>query len=384
MPNKQYQGKLPLQIGGPRRVLEPLIRNRVKDTRPGIEYVHGTVTGFVLGEDNAVRAVTVRKQDGSSTDIDCALVIDCTGLSQSGLKLLARTFPTLPQLRANYNPQMNYASLDFPLPPKFNERVWELTYNKDGTGGSAGGPYDREFAQFMFMIVPDPRDDFRCVNLCRQADNGLVYAAGGWGCELPVSLDQLREHMRQIKGKKIPDYAWTLVDMVEPVADRVVVNEAHITSCSRIHYERAGDILPHNFVAVGDAVMRLNPLYGEGVNKVAVGVATLDGVLRSYSPHDRAFGRTFFKRLANRSQDRWESSKALDYGHQTTIPVPGETLDVGWFLRWYNRKLGAILHKNEYAAGVLWHSMHFLGPGQLMMSPRILAAVIWEMIWPTQ
>ena len=80
--------------------------------------------------------------------------------------------PPTSELRENYDPQMNYASLDFPLPPNFNEQVRALTVNEDGTGGPAGGPYDADFGQFYFMIVPEPDEDFRCVNLCRQGETG--------------------------------------------------------------------------------------------------------------------------------------------------------------------------------------------------------------------
>lgn len=94
-------------------------------------------------------------------------------------------------------------------------------------------------------------------------------------------------------------------------------------SCSRVFYERVARVLPSNFVALGDATMRLNPRFGsvlllirsrtssqrgsEGITKSAVGAATLDGALRSVAagPLDKTFGRTFFARLAKRTQGLW-------------------------------------------------------------------------------
>jgi 2-polyprenyl-6-methoxyphenol hydroxylase-like FAD-dependent oxidoreductase len=38
--------------------------------------------------------------------------------------------------------------------------------------------------------------------------------------------------------------------------------------------------LPVNFAALGDAIVRVNPIFGQGCGKGAMDVATLDGVLR--------------------------------------------------------------------------------------------------------
>ncbi|EJD34455.1 hypothetical protein AURDEDRAFT_147591 [Auricularia subglabra TFB-10046 SS5] len=381
-PFKEYRGALPPTICGPRRTLEPLLRDLVHKTCPDIEFVQGTVTGFLLGDDNRVRAVSARTAEGAARDIECAMVVDCTGATQAGLKMLTRAFPSLPaDLRENYDPQMNYATMDFPLPPNFNERLSALTLNKDGTGGPAGGQWDPDFNQFLFVLIPNPHRGDRILYIVRQGEGGMVITAGGWGQELPVNLDQLREHVKQIRGGRIPDYVWQVFDMLGPVADQMVVLETRVNSCSRIYYEKVGDILPPNFVAMGDAVMRLNPTFGEGVTKASQGALTLDGHLRTSSPRSPAFGRTFFPKLAKRTQGLWDGAKHTDYGHKTTKTHAREALEQGWIFRWYRRRLAAVLHENEIASSVLWHNFQHLAPPQLMIQPRIVAHVVWRALW---
>jgi 2-polyprenyl-6-methoxyphenol hydroxylase-like FAD-dependent oxidoreductase len=48
----------------------------------------------------------------------------------------------------------------------------------------------------------------------------------------------------------------------------------------RLKYSKQAASMPNNFVALGDAVIRLNPVNGQGMAKAAVEVIALDGALR--------------------------------------------------------------------------------------------------------
>ncbi|KAG9047420.1 hypothetical protein FS837_002276 [Tulasnella sp. UAMH 9824] len=133
---------------------------------------------------------------------------------------------------------------------------------------------------------------------------------GGWDSpESPHSIAELRPYVKSLYGQEnLPDWAWTLLDFLEE----------HEEECSPFHAEaKVGPLnwirwhlaknLPPNFVAIGDAIMKLNPVYGQGITKACIDVTTLDAVLRripSTLPLPDV-SRPFFNREAPRVQGIW-------------------------------------------------------------------------------
>ena len=68
-------------------------------------------------------------------------------------------------------------------------------------------------------------------------------------------------------------------------------------SCTLVEYHKTQD-LPHNFVAIGDSIMRSSPVYGLGVAKAYVGAAKLEGIPATTQGPDlpKNFSKTFFQR----------------------------------------------------------------------------------------
>jgi hypothetical protein len=62
--------------------------------------------------------------------------------------------------------------------------------------------------------------------------------------------------------------------------------------CYHVRWDQLGrEEMPANFVALGDAAMRVNPIFGQGCGKAAVDVTTLDGILRGLrTPQVKAEG----------------------------------------------------------------------------------------------
>ena len=87
--------------------------------------------------------------------------------------------------------------------------------------------------------------------------------------------------------------------------------------------------------------MRVNPVFSQGVTKAFIGISILDHALREVKgdtlPAD--WSAKFFKAHAGRTVPVFQSVKTLDYGWKTTVPLPGETLEVGAWKRWYNQHL---------------------------------------------
>lgn len=184
-PWAEYGNALPDTIGCSRRMFEPLLRKLVASACLNVEYVHGTVVEYLLGHDRTIRAVVVRNAEGATYELECTLVAggclprprsatcssltDCTGVTQAGLKLLSRALPQqLPLgLREQYNPQMNYTSLDFPCPPGFDDFLRTLNISR-----TDGGAIAIERTTPLFMYFPDPAREYRSIAILRRENGG--------------------------------------------------------------------------------------------------------------------------------------------------------------------------------------------------------------------
>jgi hypothetical protein len=110
-----------------------------------------------------------------------------------------------------------------------------------------------------------------------------------------------------------------------------------------IKYHEHASVLPVNFVALGDALLKMNPVFGQGMAKTMVEAITLDAVLRSVSASSvrgLGIGPIFFKKLVARTSGTWKQVKFGDYAHEGCEPVLGETRDVGANQRAFNSRFG--------------------------------------------
>jgi hypothetical protein len=105
-----------------------------------------------------------------------------------------------------------------------------------------------------------------------------------------------------------------------------------------VKYHEHAATLPENYVALGDAWMRLNPVFGQGMAKAVVEATTLDGVLRGAA--GPAVGRAFFARAAARTGGVWTQTKIGDYAHASCAPAAGETRALGARRRAFNARVG--------------------------------------------
>jgi 2-polyprenyl-6-methoxyphenol hydroxylase-like FAD-dependent oxidoreductase len=81
-----------------------------------------------------------------------------------------------------------------------------------------------------------------------------------------------------------------------------------------MRYSKHAASLPSNFVALGDAIVRLNPVSGQGMAKAAVEVIALDGALRRLRGGRGAlpvnFAARYFTRAAAITDRAWYAAPA--------------------------------------------------------------------------
>jgi len=217
----------------------------------------------------------------------------------------------------------------------------------------------------------------------------IQVCCGGWGdIELPKTLGGVQSFAdSMVVSEPLPSWFFRLLQMLHEVVDSMMVDSLRIPPASFVRYHQARD-LPANYIAIGDSVMCLNPVFGQGTTKAMFGVLSAGSILRSICdskesaplvlPQD--FSARFFELQNAKIEPLWQGTKMADYGRQSTIPAPGETLSDGSFLRWYLRRLVIVSFQDKQAGSALWHVNMFLAPGIDYFQPGLLVKVLWSII----
>ncbi|KAJ7836377.1 hypothetical protein B0H14DRAFT_2589748 [Mycena olivaceomarginata] len=204
------------------KVLQRLLTQH--STSSKLVRIAGTVRGVHASKNKtSIDSVTVRQLDGSHLSLDnVALVIDCTGTTQAGFKWLKSAGFDLPEsIRAHYNGNISYITFGFTVPSELASQAPHST--------SSAKDYDDSIGR----------------DLPRAAAEVIPFIAGFRGIKIPIpfwvteTIDLLCEHG-------------------DPSLDAIKIPAQ---SFVRYHTLPAG-ALPANFIALGDASLKLNPIHG--------------------------------------------------------------------------------------------------------------------------
>ncbi|KAG8913742.1 hypothetical protein FRC01_004408, partial [Tulasnella sp. 417] len=275
-----------LTLGITREATETLIRRSLRLTRPNVTFKTGTVTRF-FREDDRLGGVAVRTETGE-TEEWADFIVDASGPAQLGYTkaLSSAGFSVSRGLRDEYNPGMRYSSMVWTLPEHLRAK-WPVP------GGYELG--------IILNMAPDAKTgESRVFAIANMEWNQLYITTGGWNSPKPPhSIAELRTYTKSLYGQEnLPDWVWTLFDLLEEHEEECSPfhADANVGPLSWVRWHLAKD-LPPNFVAIGDATMKLNPIYGQGIAKACIDITTLDAVLRripSVSPLP-SISKPFFK-----------------------------------------------------------------------------------------
>jgi hypothetical protein len=142
----------------------------------------------------------------------------------------------------------------------------------------------------------------------------------------------------------------------------------HVAALHDLRYETHTAVMPSNFIAVrniglpsdailtvvqlGDSVMRLNPVNGQGMTKVLITAVVLDALLRApaaASALPSTFAADFFIAGHAKTHHVWNGNKVADYAYPACDVARGESRERGAWLRWYNCHVGHVLARGVSA-----------------------------------
>ncbi|KAF9031534.1 hypothetical protein BDZ89DRAFT_621350 [Hymenopellis radicata] len=388
LPYAQYLGNLPKTLFASRPALETLIRRLTLHSAvfPNINQTVGTVVGVTKGASNPgyLQQVRVRTKDGE-VNIDAALVVDCTGSTQGSIKWLPRAGfgstrhaeqLSLDVLKVSFDPKIRYSTIRCVVTSSLAQRL------------PVPGGFDNHDGG-IFTLVADTLMDSRYLACVKYEGNSVLICCGARGSEsLPVDLAGVRDHVAAIHvTHPIPDWFWGFLKMLNEVEDTMTHSSVCVPPSFWTHYENATN-LPSNWIAIGDSVARINPVFGQGCPKVLLGVSCLNSLLHAADkaseqqkktrslPSD--FSCRFFRMQAAKIAPLWDTPKSIDYGFTTTIPIAGETLELGSFRRWFIRQLQLLSTTDQQAGSLLWHGQMMLNSTSIdALHPILLAKILW-------
>ncbi|KIO18264.1 hypothetical protein M407DRAFT_32070 [Tulasnella calospora MUT 4182] len=251
-PHRDADDKKALTLGITREATETLIRRSLRLSRPNVTFKTGTVTRFIR-EGDRLGGVVVRTEAGEVEEW-ADFIVDASGPTQLGFTkaLSSAGFPVSSDLRVEYNPNMRYGTA-----------IWTLSEHVRVNWPVPGG-YE---LGLILNMTPDPETgESRAFYIANMEGNQMLITTGGWnGARSPHSVAELRTYVKSLYGQEnLPDWAWTLLDFLEEHEDECLPfhAEAKVGPLNWIRWHQAKS-LPPNFVAIGDAIMKLNPVYGE-------------------------------------------------------------------------------------------------------------------------
>ena len=220
----------------------------------------------------------------------------------------------------------------------------------------------------VLLISQTPPKDTRLGYLAQIEKGELIATLGGYGKDFPpLDNEGFLEFARSLAQ---PDFNLAIANAIptSPIY-------AHRATANRLrNYERIK--MPTGFVAVGDSVCALCPVYGQGMTVSALGAKTLQAWLHKSSPN-KLDNNLFQKQLAKNNSFHWMLATSQDSRFSTTIG--GKQSKSGIFDKLLSGYMNKLILKSVSEPKL---HLRFLEVTHLLRSPLALyhPTVVWQVL----
>jgi 2-polyprenyl-6-methoxyphenol hydroxylase-like FAD-dependent oxidoreductase len=256
-----------------RPLLEAVARKRVRQT-PNIDLsVRSRVTKLVASHDAMrVEAVRYDTEDGSSVTLEADLVVEASGRCGLSLQLLEEL--SLPK------PEETEIGIDQAYASTIVERPFDNGADWLGNIVLPSAPASSRGA-FLFPI---------------EKQRWLISIGGNHGDAPPGERAGFMDFVKSLRTPTI----YEAIREARPLTD---IARYKLPCSTRRHFERL-DSLPAGLLAIGDALCRFNPVFGQGMSVAAQEAVILDGLLAEETPSER-LARDFFAAIQSTIETPW-------------------------------------------------------------------------------
>ncbi len=328
-----------------RPLLEWAIRRRLGDL-PNVRFIEQhRVTGLLCNPSQThITGVCLRSIGGATEDQPGTLVVDASGRrSQAPHWLESLGFTPPPE--TVINPFLGYATRRY-LEPEGFEADWKV-----------------------LLISHSPPHGTRLGYLAKIEGGEWIATLGGYGRDFPPTDNSgFLEFARSLPS---PEF-YEAIASAEPISPIY----AHRATANRLrHYEKIK--LPQGFVALGDAVCALCPVYGQGMTISAISVM----ILRDWLHKSRRFTASsllpsrFQKSLAKSNSQPWTLATGQDLRFPTTSGGSQPSRS-GGLLHWYTDRLLSLANQDPSLHTLFMEISHLLKSPVVLFHPQLVFQVL--------
>ncbi len=326
-----------------RPLLEWAIRRRLSDFS-NVRFVEQhRVTGLRLNSSKThVTGVSLRSIGGLTEDeLQATLVIDASGRRSQAPHWLENLGFTPPS-ETVVNPFLGYATRHYQEPEGF-QSDWKV-----------------------MLISHSPPNRTRLGYLAKIEGGEWIATLGGYGRDFPPLDDSgFVEFARSLPSPKF----YEAIKDAKPVSPIY----AHRATANRLrHYEKA--VLPHGFVALGDAVCALCPVYGQGMTVSALSAIVLrDWLRQSHSQFSNSslMPSRFQKSLAKSNSPHWMLATGLDSRFPTTSGKSKPSRS-GGLMHWYTDRLLLLANEDGDLHTLFMEITHLIKSPLALFHPKVV------------
>lgn len=224
----------------------------------------------------------------------------------------------------------------------------------------------------MLLISQQPPSNIRLGYLAKIENGEWIATLGGYGHDFaPTDEAGFLEYARTLSSPKF----YEAIKEAQPISPIY----AHRATTNRMrHYEKIK--LPLGFVALGDAVCALCPVYGQGMTVSALSAIVLKDWLKTSNMSNPA---SFQKNLAKSNQLHWMIATSQDSRFPTTAGR-NQSGKLDKVLGWYMQQLEIMASEQSSIQTLVMEIAHLLKSPIALYHPSIVLRVLARSLSPVK
>lgn len=244
----------------------------------------------------------------------------------------------------------------YPLP-----RVEEVQVNVKYTSCLFDRPAD--FKGLININSDAPKNSKHGTIQAIEGDKMIVMVQGREQDQVPKDIDSLKQYTKQLEHPLI----YETIRQLNPIG---TLSHYHIPKVRWVHYEEL-DRFPAGLLVLGDAICRLNPVYGQGMSSAALQAEVLQEVLQKGIRQDS--WKRYFRQIAKLLKNPWEVTLAEDFKFAGT---QGQAPKIPKVIEKYFAKLSRVMNHDPVLFKAFASVVNLMKPPSSLLSPRLIWRVL--------
>jgi len=267
-----------------RPLLEFVIRQYILEI-DNIEILEETRVNNLIYDSNNNKVTGVKLNSQENNILSAQLVLDASGRTSNATKWLKNIGFNPPQ-ETIIDPLLGYATCRYQEPKNFQAN-WKIV-----------------------LINQIPPYQTRLGYIAKIENEEWIATLGGYAGDFPpLDREGFLDFSKTLSNNKF----YQLISKAKPISDIY----SHKATKNRLrHYEKIN--LPQGFIAIGDAVCALCPVYGQGMTVSAMSAKVLEKWLEDSINTSKLISTDFQKKLAKNNSFAWTLATSNDSYFPTT------------------------------------------------------------------